>query len=200
MRIDLRHDERNVWLHAKCARVVDDYRPGGRGQGAPLPGDAARSAREHDIDVLKCAFGDRLDSMKFAAEGHRVAGASLGRKKLDGSDRKGPFFEKADHPVSHGSAGPHHGNVLHARAPYLNNLVNHVTEEYRIPTHSSMPRFVASAVATKRNIIIIIRWHGVGDHEVRSRQGMRNCLLFGWARDFYNKRVSVVLSSPGVFR
>ena len=59
--IDLGHDERNVWLHAKGARVVDDHRPGGRGDRAPLPGDAARSAREHDVDVLKCAFGDRLD-------------------------------------------------------------------------------------------------------------------------------------------
>ena len=33
--------------------------------------------------------------------------------------RKRPLLQKADHPVSHGPAGPDDGNMLHDQTPYL---------------------------------------------------------------------------------
>ena len=57
--------------------------------------------------------------INLAPERHRLAGASLGGQELDRGDRKGPLLQKADHPVSHGSAGPNHGDVLHDRTPRL---------------------------------------------------------------------------------
>ena len=59
--VDLRHDQGNVGVHAEGARVVDDDRAGGCGDRAPLPRNAGRRARKHNLDTSERAGRQLVD-------------------------------------------------------------------------------------------------------------------------------------------
>ena len=105
-RVDLRHDERHVGIHAKRRRVVDDDRAGLDGGRRELLRRAAAGREQADVDAREAGFSvSSCTGQILAAELHRLAGRARGREQLELLQRKLALLEAVKQLDADGARG-----------------------------------------------------------------------------------------------
>ncbi len=111
-RVDFRHDQRHVGLHAERGRVVDHHRArllAGLGEFARAgrPG-----AEERVVDIRKRRRAQFLDRQLLARELDRLAQRARRGERLQVADRKFPLLQRAQNLLPHRAGGADDRNAI----------------------------------------------------------------------------------------
>ncbi len=81
--VDLRHDQRDLGVHAEGPGVVDDDRPLGGGDRRPLGGHLVGHVEHRDVDAVEGFRGERDDLDLRAADDELAARRARGGDQAD---------------------------------------------------------------------------------------------------------------------
>ena len=143
LRVDLRHHQRHVRVHAPDAGVVDD-------DGAGLGGNRCVVARnlvccrdEREVAALERGLGQRLDLDVLLSEGNLLAGGPGRGDELERAQRERALSQDVQEDFPDNPRGAHHGYVV--------ALCHHTTPvEIDSPRDSGAAKMITRRVGTDK--------------------------------------------------
>ena len=114
VRVDLRHHERHVGIHAPAARIVDHHRAGSRHDGGKVLGGASTRGEQRNVhvQVFKRGVGQLADGIRLAHERDLCPGAALGGKEKILGNRELALFQHLQKLSADHTRCAHNGNSI----------------------------------------------------------------------------------------
>ena len=112
LRIDLRHDQRDVGVHAELAGFIDDDGAGLRGARREFGRNLAAGGGENKIHPLEIELGEVLNLEVPVAERDFLAHRARRRQRDDIVDGKFPLMQNAEHLMPDIARGAHYRNPV----------------------------------------------------------------------------------------
>ena len=139
--IDLRHDERNVIIRAKRARIVDHDASCIHDSLTICLGSIATTGKERDVYSRKARRSHLLDHKLAILEGHRATSRSRRSERLDLCCGEITLLEHLEHLATNDASGSCHGD---------NGLCGHNLVPSHVRSSQGSPYKVKTMIAQER--------------------------------------------------
>ena len=110
--IHLGNHQRNIRLHAKNRRVVDDHRARSYGKGREFGAHAAAGREQTDVDSFEGILIQHFNAKLPALKGQKLARGSFRGQKPQLTDGKFAFFQNFAHLLADRAGSADDGDVV----------------------------------------------------------------------------------------